>query len=177
VIIAIDTFYESDTKAFTVGVLFNSWQDKVPSSIISVISENNFGPYIPGQFYKRELPCILDLLKKVDLSKIDFIILDGFLRLKNADGSIHDGLGLHLRKKLNIPHIKLIGVAKSLYCKCDDISIKVYRNKEVVNPLFVQGEGISDQLAADLIRSMDGNYRLPTLLKILDKETKKKRGI
>jgi deoxyinosine 3'endonuclease (endonuclease V) len=177
VIIAIDTFYESDEKAFTVGVLFNSWQDKVPSSIISVTSENNFGPYIPGQFYKRELPCILDLLKNLDLSKLDFIVLDGFLRLKDSNGNVHDGLGLHLKKKLNMPQLKLIGVAKSLYCKCDEISVKLYRNKEVTKPLFIQGEGISNQLAANLIYSMDGNYRLPTLLKILDKETKKKRGI
>lgn len=170
--LALDTYYLEEDDAYTVGVLFDRWTDSEPQEIITTHT-HNFASYIPGEFYKRELPCILDLLKKVKLEEIGVIILDGFLRLKQDDSKeVKDGLGMHLKPYLP-EHIKLIGVAKSMFCNNNEISTPVLRG-EAINPLWVQGEGYSNEEAAELIKNMYGNYRIPQILKTLDKLTKGK---
>ncbi|WP_207420305.1 hypothetical protein [Desertivirga brevis] len=49
--------------------------------------------YIPGEFYKRELPGILSLLDKINFELIQAIIIDGFVIL-NDEGK--PGLGGYL---------------------------------------------------------------------------------
>lgn len=171
--LAVDTYYYSDTLAFTVGVLFNRWTDDEPAEIISSIC-TKFSSYIPGEFYKRELPCVLGLLEKVDMDKIETIIVDGFLRLRFNDGTEKDGLGKKLFDSLNMPGLKVIGLAKSDFCRTDEISASLLRGS-AVNPLWVQGIGLPDNVAAGNIKMMSGKSRIPKLLKILDKETKKYR--
>ena len=171
--LAVDTYYYSDTLAFTVGVLFNRWTDDEPAEIISSIC-TKFSSYIPGEFYKRELPCVLGLLEKVDMDKIETIIVDGFLRLRFNDSTEKDGLGKKLFDSLNMPGLKVIGLAKSDFCRTDEISASLLRGS-AVNPLWVQGIGLPDNVAAENIKMMSGKSRIPKLLKILDKETKKYR--
>lgn len=69
--VAFDTFYY-DNKAKTIAVTFDNWEDsnfsKYYSEELIVSSE-----YIPGEFYKRELPCILSILKNIDINSIDTI--------------------------------------------------------------------------------------------------------
>ncbi len=189
--IAIDTYYYEDS-AKTVGVIFNNWDDPEPErGIVSWSYE--FGPYIPGKFYIRELPCIMGLLKKIpDILFYDAIILDGLARLP---GSTTEGLGMHLEEELGnvLPGWRgpsptnpeqilgpgIIGVAKTKFSGCDeDGSIaKVFRGS-AIKPLYVNTTwfNVSAAEAAKAIKSMHGSYRLPTLLKILDKETKIKGG-
>lgn len=170
--LALDTYYLEENDAYTVGVIFDKWTDSEPQEIITVHT-HNFASYIPGEFYKRELPCILDLLKKISLDEIGVIILDGFLRLKtDEDKEVKDGLGMHLKPYLP-EHVKLIGVAKSIFGDNKKISESVLRG-EATNPLWVQGEGYSNKEAAGLIKNMYGNYRIPQMLKTLDKLTKGK---
>lgn len=171
--LAVDTYYYSDTLALTVGVLFNRWTDDEPAEIISSIC-TKFSSYIPGEFYKRELPCVLSLLEKVDMDKIETIIVDGFLRLRFNDCTEKDGLGKKLFDSLNMPGLKVIGLAKSDFCRTDEISASLLRGS-AVNPLWVQGIGLPDNVAAGNIKMMSGESRIPKLLKILDKETKKYR--
>lgn len=186
--IAIDTYYYSNTEAKTVGVIFENWEDSKPLEIVEAWS-HEFGPYIPGEFYKRELPCMLDLLSKIpDLSDYDAIIIDGFAHLPiTYEGQIPDGLGMRLERALErngiinrstqygIDHVGIIGVAKSRYEAADqDNGIsKVYRGN-AKTPLYVDTTwfGYSSNSAAECIKSMHGPYRIPTLLKILDTLTK-----
>lgn len=167
--IAIDTYYRSDSDAYTVGVLFENWQDSKPKEIISCHT-SSFAPYIPGQFYKREMPCILDLLKQINISNLDTIILDGFVKLPERDG-----LGMHLWKELGLPSsLSIVGVAKTRFDKCESIALPVYRGKTAIKPLWVNTNGlISNEEAVDRIKQMHGDFRIPDLLKLLDKETKK----
>lgn len=169
--IAIDSYYYSSTDCYTVGVIFEDWKQGTPSEIISC-HISKFGDYIPGEFYKRELPGILSLLQQINLEEYDTIILDSFLVLIE-EGEIKPGLGAHLLENLEEnSKITLIGVAKSQFGSNQEISVPVLRGK-ATNPLWVQGIGISNEDAAELIKNMAGKYRIPTLLKILDKETKK----
>jgi exodeoxyribonuclease-5/deoxyribonuclease V len=190
--IAIDTYYYRD-RAKTVGVIFNEWEDSEPEKVVvSWLSSDQYGPYIPGEFYKRELPCIMSLLDKIpDILEYDAIILDGLAHLPTTPGGNIDGLGIHLEEELNkkYPDFRnsdpyktgliygpaIIGVAKTPFkgCEEDNGIVKVYRGT-AKKPLYVCTTwfNMSAAQAADHIRSMHGEFRLPTLLKILDKETK-----
>ncbi|MDV6169996.1 hypothetical protein R1T16_16275 [Flavobacterium sp. DG1-102-2] len=64
-VLAIDVYYYSE-KAKAVGVLFG-WHDSMPSEVI-IEYIDDVADYVPGEFYKRELPSIKKIIDKVDLS-------------------------------------------------------------------------------------------------------------
>lgn len=129
-IIAFDTYYY-DNKAKTIGVGFNEWEDDNPIEIYSEIIEG-IAEYEPGSFYKREMPCILSLLKKINLNKVQLIIVDGYVIL-NDNGKY--GLGGHLYEKLS-EKIPIIGVAKSGY-DSNKLNSKALLRGESKKPLYV----------------------------------------
>ena len=160
-ILAFDTFYFDDS-AKTVGIQFNHWTD---ASEIFIYEEtlNDVAPYVSGQFYKRELPCILSLLKQIDLTKCKAIVIDGFVVLDDKGGK---GLGGYLYESLG-KKIPIIGVAKN------DFS-KIFKSKRAVvrgnskKLLFVTVMGMDLETAAKHVKNMHGNFRIPTLLKKVD---------
>lgn len=161
-IIAFDTHYYDD-KAKTVAVQFEHWADEVPTRVYSEII-TGIAAYESGSFYKRELPCIVSLLKQVDLTTIDIIIIDGFVVLDD-EGAL--GLGGYLYEALD-KQIPIIGVAKNNFAKIDTLKIPVLRG-DSKKPLYITAKGISLQKAASYIQEMHGDYRFPTLLKEVDR--------
>ena len=167
--LAIDTYY-TEENAYTVGVFFSKWDDTEPLKIIKRIIKPEY-PYVPGEFYKRELPCIMDLLGGVDFDSLSTIIVDGFVRIEK-DGEMVSGLGEHLYDEVKDWGISVIGVAKSKFDGCENWSIPIIR-KAGSKPLYVQGIGrYTDEMAASLIKGMAGPNKLPILLQRLDRETK-----
>ena len=164
-ILAFDSYY-FDNKAKTVALQFADWQDPEPIAVYSEILQG-IADYEPGNFYKRELPCILSLMKQIDLSKITCIIIDGFVYLD--DDKTH-GLGGHLYNALE-GKIPVIGVAKTNFATIEKLKAPVYRG-ESKNPLFVTAIGLALNDAAQNIQAMHGTYRMPTLLQKLDGLTK-----
>nr|WP_294780930.1 endonuclease V [uncultured Flavobacterium sp.] len=164
-ILAFDTYY-FDQKAKTVCLEFSEWNEsknfKVYTETIDNVSE-----YIPGEFYKRELPCILSLLNKIDLSVIRAIIVDGFVYL---DDEKKYGLGGHLFEKLN-KEIPIIGVAKTNFASIEKNKKSLFRG-DSKKPLYITSIGIDLDEAFSLVEKMNGEYRMPTLLKELDRLTK-----
>ena len=163
--LAIDTYY-TEENAYTVGVFFSQWDDVEPLKIIKRITKP-----VPGEFYKRELPCIMDLLGGVDFDSLSTVIVDGFIRIEK-DGVLVPGLGEHLYDEIKDWNISIIGVAKSKFDGCEKWSVPIIR-KAGSKPLYVQGIGrYTDEMAASLIKGMSGPNKLPTLLHLLDRETK-----
>lgn len=164
-ILAFDTYY-FDQKAKTICLEFAEWNEdknfKVHSEIIDNVEE-----YIPGEFYKRELPCILSLLKQTDLSTIDVIVVDGFVYLNDENKY---GLGGYLYDKLN-KQIPIIGVAKTNFASIEKNKKALYRG-DSKKPLYVTSIGIDLDEAYKKVESMAGEFRFPTLLKELDRLTK-----
>lgn len=165
--LAIDVYYY-DNKAKAVGILFKNWEQEVPDQIITSFI-TDVAEYQPGSFYKRELPCILDLLKQVDLSEIEAIIIDGFVYLDNQE---KPGLGKYLYDSLN-GKLPVIGVAKTPFFQNEKLVKEVLRG-ESIKPLYITSVGISLDESAENVKNMHGKYRFPTLLKLLDQETKNK---
>lgn len=158
-LLAIDVHYLSD-QAFVAAVAFNAWDAAKPDQIYQT-SLNGIADYEPGQFYKRELPCILQLLNEHQLQP-SIIIIDGYVIL-NQQG--HAGLGTYLYAALE-QRSKIIGIAKRPFFDIGE-DTKIFRGKSE-NPLFVTSIGIELAEAKALILKMHGEHRLPTLLKLAD---------
>lgn len=161
-ILAFDTYYY-ENKAKTVCLNFEDWNNE---DKFEIYTETLFEieEYVSGEFYKRELPCILSLLSKIDLKKVDLIIIDGFVFL---DDENKFGLGAYLYDELN-KEIPIIGVAKRDFATIEKNRIKLYRGKSET-PLFITSIGIELDVASKKIGEMNGEFRIPTLLKEVDK--------
>nr|WP_086938518.1 endonuclease V [Thaumasiovibrio occultus] len=171
-ILAIDVQY-TETAAYVAGVLFECWDADSPiGEFVTRVEE--VAPYQPGQFYKRELPCILALLNEHSLAPITFVI-DGYVYL---DGASKAGLGKHLFDALQQKAAKanggvsdqgrpveVIGVAKKAFV---DISTdcELFRGTSQ-KPLYVTTTG-DVSTAKSAIALMAGKHRIPTLLKRAD---------
>lgn len=160
-ILAFDTYYFED-KAKTIGLEFNQWTDEQESNTYEETLEG-ISEYVSGEFYKRELPCILSLLKKINLDHCEAIIIDGFVVLNDED---KNGLGGYLYQELG-EKIPIIGVAKNNFNQITQHKRAVYRG-ESRKPLYITAKGIDLDEAALKIEQMHGEYRIPHLLKKVD---------
>lgn len=162
---AFDTYY-TDAQAKTVCVLFEHWPDAAPTQVLVDVLDD-VPAYEPGAFYKRELPCILRLLKQVEIATLQAIVIDGFVILDDAG---KPGLGGHLYEQLN-GRVPVIGVAKTNFATNTVNKQEVLRG-ESLRPLYITALGISLQQAAEHIHTMHGEHRMPTLLRHLDTLTR-----
>lgn len=174
-ILFIDVKY-TDNGYKTCGVITDSFYDKEPKKILTLKSNKPAADYIPGEFYKRELPCIIEFLKYYKL-KPEYIVVDGFCINKDNENNIHAGLGYkvftYLRDNVvGFSNVKIIGIAKSAYCTSPEIAWEILRGKSK-KPLYMQACGANvKEINNTTIENMYGDYRIPELLKITDFYTK-----
>jgi len=154
----VDVDYRPD-HAIAACLTFADWLDSSPASTV-VSRIDDVEPYTPGQFYKRELPCLLEVLRPFR-EQLDVVIVDGYVWL----GEARPGLGAHLYEALG-RKVAVIGVAKTHFNGA--LAEEVVRGT-ASRPLYVTAAGIDAVDAAANVRSMHGAYRLPTLLKLVDR--------
>lgn len=171
--IIIDGYYKEQENIGKVsGIIFKDWKDREPIDKISVIIDN-FGSYVPGEFYKRELPGVMKLLERIDLNNFDTIILDSHVWLWNEEESPSKpkpGLGAHLYEKLNRRDINIIGIAKSYYRDNNLHTFHCTRGNSK-NPLYVDSINLKEDYS-EVIRTMHGDFRIPYLIKLADTKSK-----
>lgn len=164
--IAFDVAYNDNRIANAVGVSFQNWTDDQPTKIYRELVIG-LEDYVPGEFYKRELPCILKLLSKINTANIEVILIDGYVFLDDMGTA---GLGAHLYKFFN-KKIPVIGVAKTPIGTVGSFFRAVTRGNSA-QPLFITAAGLNVDEAASHVMQMHGEYRIPTLLKRLDRLSK-----
>jgi deoxyribonuclease V len=155
----IDVDYREE-DAVAACVLANDWSDAEPAAEF-VESIHNVAPYESGQFFRRELPCLLAVLAKLPAPPTT-IVVDCYVWL--GDGSI-SGLGAHLFEALH-RLVPVVGVAKTRFVSATAAQ-EVFRGGSR-RPLFVTAAGMEAAVAADQVRSMHGPFRIPTLLQRVD---------
>ena len=158
-IIAVDAAY-GDQFAFVAGVVFDKWDDDRPGDIVTR-SVSGFDKYVPGEFYRRELTGILELLKDHRI-RPDCIVVDGYVYL---DGLSKAGLGKHLYDALE-GKVSVIGVAKAEFKGIPD-DFMIYRGRSR-KPLYVTSAGVEAEQAKRWVMAMKGPYRRPKLLRLVD---------
>ena len=155
----IDVHYSEDKGV--AACLVAEWTDKTARQMfLSTVSP--IADYQPGHFYKRELPCIIQVLEALDLTTIEAIVIDGYVWL-DADGG--QGLGAYLYDALD-EHVPIIGVAKNAFGDAN-FAVEILRG-ESARPLYVTAAKYDPELAAEKVVAMHGEYRIPTLLREVD---------
>jgi len=157
--LAVDVHYGRNI-AVAGGIAFSDWSDNQETAVYRSLCREP-AAYVSGQFFRREMPCILHLLDEHAITP-DTIVIDGFIYL---DGERVPGLGKHLFDALG-QRIPVVGVAKGRYVKAPD-SLRVYRGKSH-RPLYVTSVGMPISTARRCILAMHGAHRIPTLLKRAD---------
>ncbi len=155
----VDVDYRDD-RALAACVLFRDWTDAAPAGEVVRLIEH-VEPYVPGEFYKRELPCLLSVLAAV-AEPLDAVIVDGYVWLKDEQAP---GLGAHLFEALE-RKVPVIGVAKTRFLSA--LAARPVKRGDSERPLYVTAVGIDVEEATQRVQQMHGVYRLPTLLKRVD---------
>ncbi len=122
-------------------------------------------PYEPGNFYLRELPCLLAVLELLP-SQPQAVIIDGYVWLAPGD---RPGLGARLYEALE-RSAPVVGIAKTAFAgieSCTNV-MPVLRGTSR-RPLFVTAAGMSAEAAAEHVRRMAGPHRIPELVRLADR--------
>ncbi|MEM6473799.1 MAG: endonuclease V [Planctomycetota bacterium] len=158
-IACLDVGY-TEAAARAACVVIDDWRASSPVALhVAMIHEVK--DYRPGEFYRRELPCIqaaLDKLKQPPTC----IVVDGYVWL---DAEHRPGLGAHLYETLD-REIPIIGVAKNPF-KDTDHSTELRRGTSD-RPLYVTAAGVPIAQAVVNIAAMHGPHRMPTILRRVD---------
>lgn len=168
-ILAVDVHYfEGRDLARASAVLFEKWTSTDTSHVDSR-DTRGLAPYEPGHFYKRELPCILPLVRGIiairatSREPVRTIIVDGFVDLGDEPG-----LGRHLFNALaaeaEANPLTVVGVAKNPFEGA--APVPVLRGKSD-QPLYVTATDDVDGAVAG-VKSMAGPHRIPELLRKVD---------
>lgn len=154
-IYCFDTYYFDD-YAQTSCIGIESWEsEKADFELTESIDE--ISDYESGSFYKRELPCLISILDKIELNpEKDILVIDGFVVL---DDNEKLGLGGYLYEHLK-SEIPVIGVAKNNFATIESLKRKVLRGQSS-KPLYVTSKGIDLDEASELISKMHGDFRIP----------------
>jgi len=154
-----DVQYEPD-RACAACVVATDWVAVTPAAAVARVLPVA-QPYVPGQFFLRELPPLLSLIDELELAPGAPLVVDGYVWLEDERA----GLGGHLFERLGREH-PVVGVAKSEYAGAP--AQRVVRGRSS-RPLFVTAAGVDPAQAAESVRVMHGEFRIPTLLKEADR--------
>ncbi|HEX3148507.1 MAG TPA: endonuclease V [Gemmataceae bacterium] len=155
----VDVDYR-EVGAVAAAVLASAWTDAVPTAEFTTFVPS-VADYVPGEFYRRELPCIEAILNRCPAVP-NVVIIDGYVWL----GPDRPGLGAKLHEALGF-RTPVVGVAKTAFKSAASIAIEVHRSASR-QPLWVTAIGTDPTTAAEAIRTMHGSYRIPSLIRRVD---------
>lgn len=167
-IACFDVHYD-ETTAAAAALVFASWTDEEPVSEHTV-RLSSIGDYEPGKFYLRELSPLKAVVAELPSSvraAVQIFVIDAYCHLDEAGSP---GLGTYFHRHLTdgvAPSAAVIGVAKNRF-RGTTHAAEVLRG-DSARPLFVTAVGLSYDDAADRIGQMDGEFRIPTLIKRVDR--------
>jgi deoxyribonuclease V len=157
----VDVQYGGDADpARAACVRFEAWTSRAPASE-HVVRVAHVEPYVPGEFYRRELPPILAVLGALPAPP-SLVVVDGYVWLDKAG---KPGLGARLHAALG-GGVPVVGVAKTAF-HGETGAVAVTRGQSA-RPLFVDAIGMTSEEAAKAVQSMHGPHRIPTLLQRVD---------
>lgn len=160
-LVALDVHYDGDNSATAAAILFDHWQSAAPSGTLTA-TVAPIAPYEPGAFYKRELPCLLAVLDKLEEPPC-VVVIDGYVTLGAEE---RDGLGMHLYRALG-EKVPVVGVAKKRFEGTPE-SAELLRG-DSKKPLYITAAGVPQRSAKAFIRWMHGEHRIPSMLTRADR--------
>ena len=164
-LLCMDVDYRDATvgpAAVAAGVVFSNWTDDQPVDEVA-LPIDTVDDYTPGQFYRRELPCLMKVIEHASLSfELTALIVDGFVWLGDES---HPGLGAKLYDAVD-QRWPVIGVAKTFFVGASPVA--ELNRPSSRRPLYISSAGLPLNEAVKNIGLMTGEFRVPTLLKRVD---------
>ena len=166
IFLILDVHYKESQEidAITATVAGIRFEGIEQSRVLSehIVEVNDVAPYEPGQFYKREMPCLLALINQIK-EPFNVIIIDGYVVLDSVGKA---GLGKYLYD--NLANKKpIIGIAKNhFYDITEDYAVWRGISKR---PLYVTSIGINIITAKEMVSEMEGEHRMPKMVSDVDK--------
>ena len=158
--LAVDVHYDPAGEFSRAAlVAFDDWSSPVATDERTVELEG-VEPYVPGEFYRRELRPILAVLSL--RGALDLVVVDGHVWL---DAQQKPGLGAHLHEALG-GGVPVVGVAKTSFHGAT-LAVPVHRGIGT-RQLYVSSLGIPIEDSVAAIHAMHGTHRIPTLLRRVD---------
>lgn len=159
-ILALDVHYlDGEDAARAAGVVLGRWADEQATDRLTRM-HRGLEDYVPGRFYRRELPCLLPLVRlAAETHALGVIVVDAYVDLGDAPGlgrRLYDAIGRACA---------VVGVAKTAFAGAP--AVAVTRGKSA-RPLWVTATGDADE-AARHVQSMAGAGRIPKLLREADR--------
>jgi deoxyribonuclease V len=139
---------------------FAEWPDAAATFETKRRFEGAPNAYESGQFYRREMPYVLELVRALP-DPPALIVIDGFVWLDGA----RPGLGAHLSHALG-DSCPIIGVAKRPFAGAAHVTPLLRGTSQA--PLFISAIGVELDQAVKNVASMHGPHRVPTLLRRVD---------
>jgi deoxyribonuclease V len=166
-IACVDVAYATQGRARAACVVIDAWENEHPCACYATDVEAT-EPYASGAFYRRELPCLLAVLRLLAAPPA-VVVIDGYVHLP-PDARL--GLGAHLYDAL-AQRSAVVGIAKSAFAGAADCStvVPVLRGRSK-NPVYVSAAGIRLPEAAAAVRSMAGSHRIPAIVRVVDRLTR-----
>jgi deoxyribonuclease V len=159
--IACTDVHYRPTHATAACLLFRDWADD-RACLESTERIDERASYQPGRFYRRELPALVSVLGQLP-ERPDVIIVDGYVWLgQDSD----PGLGAYLYEALS-GAAAVIGIAKTRFK--EGPAVRAVRRGISARPLYVSAAGMELNEAAERLVQMHGAFRIPTLLKKVDR--------
>lgn len=154
---AVDVHYPASGGAQAALVVADDLEfSKIRTEKTAFVPE--VAPYVPGQFYQRELPPVRAVLAGV--AELSLLVIDGYVDLA-PDG--RPGLGAHVHAEFHVP---VIGVGKTPFASATH-AVRVVRG-QATRPLYVTAAGIAVADVAVIVQQMSGNFRMPDALRRVD---------
>jgi len=159
-IACFDVHYFGDT-ANAAAIVFQDWESQTSiSEYTRLIAQP--AEYEPGRFYLRELQPLLTVIQRI-VQSVDVYIIDGYCHLSSDQAP---GLGAYLKESLDYDAL-IVGIAKNRY-GITKHAVELLRGQSA-RPLYVTAIGANYEWAAKHVASMAGEFRIPTLLKAVDR--------
>jgi deoxyribonuclease V len=167
----VDVHYDG-SAARAACVVASSWEAESTLEAHAV-QIAHVEPYQPGCFYRRELPCLLAVLRLLTAPP-DAVVIDGYVWLSASERA---GLGAHLHEALG-KSAAVVGIAKTAFAGAQRCAVvaQVFRGRSL-RPLYVTAAGIDVELAAQCVRRMAGRHRIPELARKVDRLARAKGGL
>lgn len=146
------------------AVWASTWTDTTPVAQ-QTIDLPEVAPYVPGAFYRRELPCLLRVLE-LSAQLPEIAVIDGYVWLDDAG---RPGLGDYLYRAYQ-GKLAVVGIAKTAFAGADQSTriAHVFRGRST-RPLYVSAVGLLLESARQGVASMAGEHRIPTLVSAADR--------
>lgn len=166
IIACLDVHYERDI-AYSAAVVFENWDATSILSEYTTYTTNTID-YDPGRFYLRELRPLINMVHCIS-EETDVYVIDAYCHLS---GDFSPGLGSYLHEVLNSRTL-IIGVAKNRFRNTTHAMELLRGNSS--RPLFITSIGLQYAAAASNVGMMAGEFRIPTMIKAVDRLARERR--